>query len=93
MICLGDSGRRIYALARAAATPARISGAKYFVANSMPTPCRWRGGVTPPGGVVLLSPAAPSYGAYRDYIERGRDFAEQAGLLAPASDGSHSDAE
>ena len=31
--------------------------------------------VTPPGGVVLLSPAAPSYGHYRDYIERGRDFA------------------
>jgi UDP-N-acetylmuramoylalanine--D-glutamate ligase len=36
--------------------------------------------VTPPGGVVLLSPAAPSYGYYRDYIERGRDFAAKAGL-------------
>jgi UDP-N-acetylmuramoylalanine--D-glutamate ligase len=39
--------------------------------------------VTPPGGVVLLSPAAPSYGYYRDYIERGRDFAAKAGLPAP----------
>jgi UDP-N-acetylmuramoyl-L-alanine---L-glutamate ligase len=36
--------------------------------------------VTPPGGVVLLSPAAPSYGYYRDYIARGRDFATKAGL-------------
>jgi len=36
--------------------------------------------ITPPGGVVLLSPAAPSYGYYRDYVERGRDFAAKAGL-------------
>jgi UDP-N-acetylmuramoyl-L-alanine---L-glutamate ligase len=35
---------------------------------------------TPSGGVVLLSPAAPSYGYYRDYVERGRDFAAKAGL-------------
>jgi UDP-N-acetylmuramoyl-L-alanine---L-glutamate ligase len=46
-----------------------------------------------PGGVVLLSPAAPSYGFYRDYIERGRDFAAQAGLLAAADGSSHSAAE
>jgi UDP-N-acetylmuramoylalanine--D-glutamate ligase len=31
--------------------------------------------ITPPGGVVLLSPAAPSYGRYRSFIERGEDFA------------------
>jgi UDP-N-acetylmuramoyl-L-alanine---L-glutamate ligase len=37
--------------------------------------------ITPPGGVVLLSPAAPSYGRYRDFIERGEDFARCAGLL------------
>ena len=36
--------------------------------------------VTPAGGVVLLSPAAPSYGYYRDFAERGRDFAAKAGL-------------
>jgi UDP-N-acetylmuramoyl-L-alanine---L-glutamate ligase len=34
--------------------------------------------VTPRGGVVLLSPAAPSYGTYRSYIERGADFARCA---------------
>ena len=27
------------------------------------------------GGVVLLSPAAPSYGRYKSFIERGEDFA------------------
>jgi UDP-N-acetylmuramoylalanine-D-glutamate ligase len=30
---------------------------------------------------VLLSPAAPSYGDYHDFAERGRDFAAKAGFL------------
>jgi UDP-N-acetylmuramoylalanine--D-glutamate ligase len=30
--------------------------------------------------VVLLSPGAPSFGPYRDYVERGRDFARLAGF-------------
>ena len=32
------------------------------------------------GGVVLLSPGAPSFGAYADYVARGRDFARLAGF-------------
>ena len=35
--------------------------------------------MTPRGGVVLLSPAAPSYGRYR-FIERGEDFARYMSL-------------
>lgn len=31
-------------------------------------------------GVVLLSPGAPSFGAYTDYVARGRHFAELAGF-------------
>lgn len=31
-------------------------------------------------GVLLLSPGAPSFGAFRDYTERGRRFAELAGF-------------
>jgi UDP-N-acetylmuramoylalanine--D-glutamate ligase len=31
-----------------------------------------------PGGVVLLSPAAPSFGVYRDYQDRGEHFARLA---------------
>ena len=48
---------------------------------------------TPPGGVVLLSPAAPSYGYYRDYIERGHDFAAKAGLRPSSESDSHSQPE
>ncbi|MDO5506051.1 MAG: UDP-N-acetylmuramoyl-L-alanine--D-glutamate ligase [Pseudoxanthomonas suwonensis] len=31
-------------------------------------------------GVLLLSPGAPSFGAYRDYVARGRHFAELTGF-------------
>ena len=31
-------------------------------------------------GVLLLSPGAPSFGAYRDYVARGRHFAELGGF-------------
>jgi len=31
-------------------------------------------------GVLLLSPGAPSFGPYRDYVARGRHFAQLAGF-------------
>lgn len=34
----------------------------------------------PPAGVVLLSPGAPSFGEFRDYVERGRRFAGLVGF-------------
>lgn len=36
--------------------------------------------VTPSGGVVLLSPGAPSFDSHRDYRARGHDFAEFSGF-------------
>ena len=36
--------------------------------------------ITPEGGVILLSPGAPSFDQFRDYAERGRAFAELGGF-------------
>src|SRR6516164_1175240 len=80
IIYLGDSGRRIYDQAQAASKPGRSPRCRMHLARSMEDAVSYAKGVTPPGGVVLLSPAAPSYGFYRNYIERGRDFAAKAGL-------------
>lgn len=93
VICLGDSGERIYALAREAGRRRRNAHCRIHRASSMEDAVSFARRVIAPGGVVLLSPAAPSYGHYRDYIERGRDFAARAGLLAPASGESHSNPE
>ncbi|MEO6154756.1 MAG: UDP-N-acetylmuramoyl-L-alanine--D-glutamate ligase [Thermomonas sp.] len=41
----------------------------------------------PEGGVMLLSPGAPSFGAYKDYTARGRHFAELAGFDPDAISG------
>jgi UDP-N-acetylmuramoyl-L-alanine---L-glutamate ligase len=90
LICLGDSGQRIYTLARAAAVQRDNVACVILRAKSMTDAVTLARQLTPPGGVVLLSPAAPSYGHYRDYIERGRDFAAKAGLSAPALGSSHS---
>jgi UDP-N-acetylmuramoylalanine--D-glutamate ligase len=82
VICLGDAGRRIYGQMREALISRGDFGSPLHLAFSMEDAVSHARRMTPPGGVVLLSPAAPSYGQYRDYIERGRDFAAKAGLAA-----------
>jgi UDP-N-acetylmuramoyl-L-alanine---L-glutamate ligase len=80
VICLGDSGRRINALVLERSSWRHDTACEIYQAKSMEDAVSLAKRVTPPGGVVLLSPAAPSYGHYRDYIERGHDFAAKAGF-------------
>ena len=51
----------------------------------------WADRVTPDGGAVLLAPAAPSFGACRDFVHRGETFAALVGALSAAlNDAPHS---
>jgi len=81
VVCLGASGRRIYEETRAASNQSGNLACRMHFARSMEDAIGYATRVTPPNGIVLLSPAAPSYEYYRDYIERGRDFAAKAGVL------------
>jgi UDP-N-acetylmuramoylalanine--D-glutamate ligase len=93
IICLGDSGQRIYTLARELADRRPEPHCAIHRAQSMADAVSFARQVTPPGGVILLSPGAPSYGQYRDYIERGHDFAATAGLRLAAQPDNHSHSE
>lgn len=90
LICLGDSGQRIYELMQGVVKQRPDCGCAIYRAQSMEDAVSIARTVTPSGGVVLLSPGAPSYGRYRDYIERGHDFASKAGLRPLAESGRHS---
>jgi UDP-N-acetylmuramoylalanine--D-glutamate ligase len=72
VITIGASGQRLFT---------ELGGVDFVHrAASMGEAVDMAKAITPDGGVVLLSPAAPSYGTYRSFIERGEDFAHCAGL-------------
>ncbi len=50
-------------------------------AASMQQAVRLAAAVSPPGGIVLLSPGCSSYDMFRSYVERGRVFAEAVAML------------
>ena len=77
VITMGQNGPRIFdLLAPIAQAPGFTLGAATDLADGM----RQAEAALQGEGVVLLSPGAPSFGAYRDYVARGRHFAELAGF-------------
>jgi UDP-N-acetylmuramoyl-L-alanine---L-glutamate ligase len=70
VIGLPDSGPRI--LAELSGLP----GVRTENAEDLPAAVRLARDLTPAGGVVLLSPGAPSYGRFRDFEHRSEVFAE-----------------
>ena len=74
-ITLPDNGEKIANALRQANPNLRI-----IAADSMHEAVEAAAANTPEGGVVILSPGAPSYGHYRDFRERGQAFADSAGL-------------
>ncbi len=78
IVTMGANGPRIHALLQPLADAERFGlHAAGDLDEAVRLACSALGAQ---GGVVLLSPGAPSFGAYRDYVARGRHFAELAGF-------------
>ena len=72
VLTIPDNGPRIHqALTSAGAGPAVTLTAVSSLQEAVERGCQW----AQPDGVVLLSPAAPSFGLFRDYRHRGEAFA------------------
>jgi UDP-N-acetylmuramoylalanine--D-glutamate ligase len=65
-----DSGERILSVL------AGLPGVRTELAEDLPAAVRLARELTPAKGVVLLSPAAPSYGRYRNFEHRSEVFAQ-----------------
>lgn len=77
IVTLGANGPRIHELLAPSATEGKFKlEAAGDLESAMSQARRLLGGT----GVVLLSPGAPSFGAYKDYVARGRHFAAIAGF-------------
>jgi UDP-N-acetylmuramoyl-L-alanine---L-glutamate ligase len=74
VVAMGQNGERI------AQALAGLAAPRVLRATSLDEAVRIARELTPAGGVVLLSPGAPSFGEFRDYVERGRRFAVLAGF-------------
>ena len=67
LVCMGKSGQRIFE---------QLKTSNAFLCDSLQAAFKLALEKTPAGGVVLLSPAAPSYGMFKDFEERGKAFAD-----------------
>ena len=77
VITMGQNGPRIHASLQEMADAGVLHLA---AASDMAEAIALARAALPDGGTILLSPGAPSFGAYADYAERGRDFAARAGF-------------
>ena len=78
IVTMGANGPRIHELLAPLAAQGRFG--LHAAADLAQAVALARAALGEGGGVVLLSPGAPSFGAYADYVARGRHFAELAGF-------------
>ena len=77
IVTMGANGPRIHALLADVAQEGRFM---LDAAVTLPEAVAAAQASLDGEGVVLLSPGAPSFGQYKDYVARGRHFAELAGF-------------
>jgi UDP-N-acetylmuramoylalanine--D-glutamate ligase len=77
IVTMGQNGPKIHALLEPLSRTGRFT---LSAANDLAEALEQAKAALAGEGVVLLSPGAPSFGAYRDYVARGRHFAQLAGF-------------
>ena len=77
VVTMGANGPRIHELLAPLAAAGRF---RLAAADGLEAAVAQARALLGKDGVVLLSPGAPSFGPYRDYVERGRHFAALAGF-------------
>ncbi|MEE8339727.1 MAG: UDP-N-acetylmuramoyl-L-alanine--D-glutamate ligase, partial [Xanthomonadales bacterium] len=77
VIAIPDNGPRIIQTLQNAGLHAELG---FHQAASLAEAVELAERLTVPGGVVLLSPGAPSFGQFTDYRDRGRQFARFCGF-------------
>ncbi len=77
IVTMGQNGPRIF---QSLAPMAAQSGVRVSAAEDLAGALQLAQAELAGDGVILLSPGAPSFGAYHDYVARGRHFAELAGF-------------
>jgi UDP-N-acetylmuramoylalanine--D-glutamate ligase len=77
VVTMGQNGPRIHDLLRPLTYSDRFTLAE---AGDVDEAVRKAAALLDHRGVVLLSPGAPSFPRYRDYVDRGRHFARAAGF-------------
>ena len=81
VIAMGQNGARIHAqIEEAYAAQAKVAPPMMKLVDTLEAAMTAATRMVPAGGVVLLSPGAPSFDQFRDYAERGRAFARLAGF-------------
>ncbi|MEO8809159.1 MAG: UDP-N-acetylmuramoyl-L-alanine--D-glutamate ligase [Rhodanobacter sp.] len=75
IVCMGSNGPRIAAALRAAGLSCPLPLVDNLAAAVAESKSH-----TPPAGVILLSPGAPSFDQFSDYADRGRQFCALAGF-------------
>lgn len=77
VLCIPDNGPAIASAVRKASPDVKITECQ-----SLEAATRHAQEIAPSGSVVLLSPAAPSFGHFKDYAHRGEAFGAALGLTA-----------
>jgi UDP-N-acetylmuramoyl-L-alanine---L-glutamate ligase len=80
IIAMGQNGARIHAQIEESIAGMGANRPALKLVESLDAAMVAAQQTVPAGGLVLLSPGAPSFDQFRDYAERGRRFAQLAGF-------------